>query len=160
MELQPSTPPSNHATISRAERGAQAKAFYRAALVPLGRDLIWDTRIHYFTAGRGSLVSGAEGPFSQNPPGIPKRKIAFEMSKPSTPQPSPPWLFNNAFPPGRLTTPANYGAAFVRDPDGNNIEARVFHGPSTPLGGASVFGHGADCAGLTPQPSPHRGTAI
>ncbi|MFT5346539.1 MAG: catechol 2,3-dioxygenase-like lactoylglutathione lyase family enzyme [Dinoroseobacter sp.] len=105
---------------------ARSKAFYRAALAPLGRDLIRDTE-HYFTADE-LFVSGAEGgPIS-------KIHLAFQAASPEMVQAFHAAALsaggtNNGDPGARDYHPGYYGA-FVRDPDGNNIEA-VFHGPST-----------------------------
>lgn len=88
---------------------ARSKAFSRAALAPLGRDLIWDTE-HYFTADE-LFMSGAEGgPIS-------KVHLALQATSPEMVQ---------AFHAAALGA----GGMNNGDPDGNNIEA-VFHGPST-----------------------------
>lgn len=105
---------------------ARSKAFYRAALAPLGRDLIWDNE-HYFTADE-LFVSGAEGgPIS-------KVHLALQATSPEMVQAFHAAALgaggmNNGDPGARGYHPSYYGA-FVRDHDGNNIEA-VFHGPST-----------------------------
>lgn len=105
---------------------ARSKAFYTAVLAPLGRALVWDTE-HFFTADE-LFVSGAEGgPVS-------RIHLAFQASSPEMVQAFHAAALNaggtnNGDPGPRDYHPGYYGA-FVRDPDGNNIEA-VFHGPST-----------------------------
>ncbi len=105
---------------------ARSKAFYSAALAPLGRSLVWETE-HFFTADE-LFVSGAEGgPVS-------RIHLALQAASPEMVQAFHTAALaaggvNNGDPGPRDYHPGYYGA-FVFDPDGNNIEA-VFHGPST-----------------------------
>jgi catechol 2,3-dioxygenase-like lactoylglutathione lyase family enzyme len=103
----------------------KSKRFYRGALKALGRDLSWE--------GDGAF-SADELFVSADGEPTARLHIAFQ-----TPDRETVERFHTAAlaaggrdngPPGERQYHPGYYAAYVLDPDGNNVEA-VFHGPST-----------------------------
>lgn len=103
-----------------------SKRFYRAVLIALGRDSAIRETEEYFTADE-LWIDRADGPVSHV-------HLAFQASGQEQVQ-----SFHRAAiaaggrdhgPPGERKYHRGYYAAFVLDPDGNNIEA-VFHGPAS-----------------------------
>jgi len=103
-----------------------SKRFYRAVFIALGRsDSFVEAESHF--SNDELWVDKADGPTSHV-------HLAFQAPNPATVQ-----AFYQAAlgaggrdngGPGERNYHPGYFAAFVLDPDGNNIEA-VFHGPST-----------------------------
>ncbi|WP_127144060.1 VOC family protein [Pelagibacterium montanilacus] len=111
----------------------KSRDFYRAALAALGRTITHETE-HFFVADE-LFVDAADGEVS-------RIHLAFQTD-------GPEWVKafhaaglanggtdNGA--PGERTYHPGYYAAFVLDPDGNNIEA-VWHGPATRSADAVVL---------------------
>jgi len=110
----------------RARDLEASKRFYRAVLSALGKDSAIREAEDYFSADE-LWVDRADGPVS-------RIHLAFQASDRDQVE-----SFHRAAiaaggrdngPPGERSYHAGYYAAFVVDPDGNNIEA-VFHGPAT-----------------------------
>lgn len=110
-----------HLRVADLER---SRAFYRAVLRSLGRDLNTESKEHFGsdelwvtasdgTASRVHLAFQAEGP---------EQVQAFHAAALAA-----GGRDNGA--PGERHYHPGYYAAFVLDPDGNNLEA-VFHGPA------------------------------
>ncbi len=103
-----------------------SKRFYRAVLTALGKDSAIRETEEYFTADE-LWIDRADGPVSHV-------HLAFQASGQEQVQ-----AFHRAAiaaggrdhgQPGERKYHPGYYAAFVLDPDGNNIEA-VFHGPAS-----------------------------
>ena len=103
----------------------ESKRFYRTVLNALGRDLTWE--------GEGAFA--ADELFVSDD-GEPTARLHFAFQ---TPDRETVDRFHAAAVaagardnggPGERTYHPGYYAAYVLDPDGNNVEA-VFHGPST-----------------------------
>ena len=102
-----------------------SKRFYRAVLTAVGRQEAFNEAPDHFQADE-LFVDRADGPVS-------RVHLAFQADGPQMVQ-----AFHRAAlaaggrdngAPGERTYHPGYYAAFVFDPDGNNIEA-VFHGPA------------------------------
>ena len=103
-----------------------SKRFYRAVLTALGKDGSIDEGAEYFSADE-LWIDAADGPSS-------RVHLAFQASGQDQVH-----AFHQAAlaaggrdngQPGERNYHPGYYAAFVLDPDGNNIEA-VFHGPAS-----------------------------
>ena len=103
----------------------ESKRFYRAVLRAVGRDLTWE--------GDGAFAADELFVSDDGEPTT-RLHIAFQTSDQAT-----VGRFHEAAlaaggrdngPPGERTYHPGYYAAYVLDPDGNNVEA-VFHGPAT-----------------------------
>ena len=127
----------DHSGISVSDFAA-AKTFYDAALAPLGASLIMMVPPE-FTGGVKVGGYGRDRPefwLSEGAPQVPPVHFAFTARSRAEVD-----AFHAAAlaaggtdngPPGlRPQYHADYYGAFVRDPDGNNIEA-VCHAPATP----------------------------
>jgi catechol 2,3-dioxygenase-like lactoylglutathione lyase family enzyme len=124
--------PIDHVKLPVADLDA-SRAFYLAALAPLGYRLVWDTEP---TLGFGTGDGGEDDePFALERDDRPKRgtHVAFTASSPAqvdefhTAAVAAGGRDNGA--PGERPYGGFYYAAFVFDPDGHNIEV-VYHGPS------------------------------
>ena len=101
-----------------------SKRFYRAALAALGRDLSWESDWAFsadelFVSGDGEPTDGLHLAFQ-----APDRETVDRFHE--------LLLATGAHdngPPGERDYHPGYYAAYVLDPDGNNVEA-VFHGPA------------------------------
>jgi catechol 2,3-dioxygenase-like lactoylglutathione lyase family enzyme len=103
----------------------ESKRFYRTVLRAVGRDLTWE--------GDGAFAADELFVSDDGEPTA-RLHIAFQ-----TPDHETVGRFHEAAlaaggrdngPPGERTYHPGYYAAYVLDPDGNNVEA-VFHGPAT-----------------------------
>jgi catechol 2,3-dioxygenase-like lactoylglutathione lyase family enzyme len=103
-----------------------SKRFYRAVLAALGRSAAIREGADFFSADE-LWINGADA-------GVSKVHLAFQADSPEQVR-----AFHAAAVqaggsdngvPGERSYHPGYYAAFVRDPDGNNIEA-VYHGPAT-----------------------------
>ena len=123
--------PVDHVKLPVGDLGA-SRAFYRAALAPLGFRLVYDGE-ESLGFGRGDGGEDNE-PFAVERTGAPgpPSHVAFTAATPEQVD-----AFHAAAlaaggldngPPGERPYGGYYYAAFVRDPDGHNIEA-VYHGP-------------------------------
>jgi catechol 2,3-dioxygenase-like lactoylglutathione lyase family enzyme len=109
----------------------ESRAFYSAALAPLGFRLVYDGEA---SLGFGTGDGGEDNePFALEVGTAPSAatNIAFTASRTTRstrfmPRRSPPGGRDNG-PPGERPYGGYYYAAFVLDPDGHNIEA-VYHG--------------------------------
>lgn len=110
----------------RARDLQASKRFYRAVLSALGKDSAISEAEEYFSADE-LWIDRADGPVSHV-------HLAFQASDRDQVE-----SFHRAAiaaggqdngPPDERNYHAGYYAAFVLDPDGNNIEA-VFHGPAS-----------------------------
>jgi len=110
-----------HLRVADLER---SKRFYRAALEAVGRGITWESE---------SAFSADELFFSDDGEPTSGLHLAFQAGDRETVQ-----RFHQAAVaaggedngrPGERDYHPGYYAAYVRDPDGNNIEA-VFHGPA------------------------------
>ena len=108
----------------RVRKLEASKRFYRAALGSLGRELSWESDWAFsadelFVSADGEPTAGLH--------------LAFQARDRETVDRFHETLVaagaeNNGLPGEREYHPGYY-AAYVRDPDGNNVEA-VFHGPA------------------------------
>jgi catechol 2,3-dioxygenase-like lactoylglutathione lyase family enzyme len=111
-----------------------SKRFYRAVFASLGLPSILQEGPTFFYADE-LFVDKADGPTT-------RVHLAFQAANRETVQAfhraalSAGGTDNGA--PGERSYHPGYYAAFVRDPDGNNIEA-VFHGPSERSAPSVVF---------------------
>jgi catechol 2,3-dioxygenase-like lactoylglutathione lyase family enzyme len=115
----------DHVHVRVADLGRSAP-FYRAALRAVAPLITMEEGTGFFAADE-LFVSEADGPISSV-------HIAFQAADPTAVR-----RFHAAAlaaggvdngPPGERSYHPGYYAAYVLDPDGNNVEA-VFHGPST-----------------------------
>lgn len=111
-----------HLRVADLER---SKRFYRAVLASLGREITFESD-HSFAADE--LYVSADAPPTQG------FHLAFQAADPAAVQ-----RFHEAGleagardngGPGERPYHPGYYAAYLLDPDGNNVEA-VYHGPST-----------------------------
>jgi catechol 2,3-dioxygenase-like lactoylglutathione lyase family enzyme len=125
--------PIDHVKLPVSDLDA-SRAFYTAALAPFGYRLVYDGPS---SLGFGRGDGGDEDePFAVEQTGRPNPSshVAFTASGPAEVD-----AFHSAAlaaggadngGPGERPYGGYYYAAFVRDPDGHNIEA-VYHGPTT-----------------------------
>ena len=125
----------NHITL-RVSNLPRSKAFYVAALAPLGYQMYWDTED---AGGFGAEDRDGMREFWIKEGGIAKEEHSFSCLAFDAPNKDAVDKFyaaalaaggkDNGAPGGRPEDHPNYYAAFVIDPDGYNIEA-VFDKPS------------------------------
>jgi len=130
----------DHATIYVRDLEA-SKAFYAAALAPFG--------VHMFPYGEKGLSIGPEGSedlgLTEGEPSAPIH-IAFLAHDPATVDAFHAAALeaggtDNGAPGRRPHYHERYYAAFVLDPDGNNVEAVCHTGPSSSEQDAAPAGH-------------------
>jgi catechol 2,3-dioxygenase-like lactoylglutathione lyase family enzyme len=121
--------PIDHAKLPVGDLDA-SRAFYSAALAPLGYKLVWDEEP---TLGFGMGDGGDDDePFALERTEVPNVRSHIAFTATSTEQwtrcTPPRWRREDATTahPGERPNGRYYYAAFVLDPDGHNIEA-VFH---------------------------------
>jgi catechol 2,3-dioxygenase-like lactoylglutathione lyase family enzyme len=125
--------PIDHVKLPVGDLDA-SRAFYSAALAPFGYRLVYEGEVS-LGYGRGDGGDDDE-PFALERTGAPtvSTHVAFTASGPAQVD-----AFHAAAlgaggtdngAPGERPYGGYYYAAFVRDPDGHNIEA-VYHGPSS-----------------------------
>jgi catechol 2,3-dioxygenase-like lactoylglutathione lyase family enzyme len=119
----------DHTGVSVADV-AKSKAFYRAALAPLGYAALmeWESHVGFGVAPKPDFWIG------QGPPNVPRIHVAFRAETRAQVD-----AFHKAAlaaggrdngPPGlRPHYHPHYYGAFVLDPDGHNVEA-VCHAPA------------------------------
>jgi catechol 2,3-dioxygenase-like lactoylglutathione lyase family enzyme len=119
----------DHTGVSVADV-AKSKAFYKAALAPLGYELVmeWETFAGFGVAGKPDFWIG------EGSPNVPPIHIAFRADTRAHVDAFYRAAIaagghDNGSPGLRTVYHPNYYGAFVHDPDGHNIEA-VCHTPT------------------------------
>jgi catechol 2,3-dioxygenase-like lactoylglutathione lyase family enzyme len=125
--------PIDHVKLPVSDLDA-SRTFYSGALAPFGYRLVYDGESSLgFGRGDGGDEDEPLALERSEPPAVPTH-VAFMASSPTEVD-----AFHAAAiaaggtdngPPGERPYGGYYYAAFVRDPDGHNIEA-VYHGPSS-----------------------------